>query len=62
MLSKLKYIVILTDLFCSVVKSGTSHFHSFFPRKWFLAAVDFWYNNYGLCLASQAQAQNDNPV
>ena len=41
MMSKSKYIVILTGLFfCSVVASGTSHFCSFFFRKYF-GKVDF---------------------
>ena len=30
-MSKPKYIVILTCHFCSVVASGTSHFNSFYP-------------------------------
>ena len=34
-LSKAKSIVFLVGLFCSVVASGTSHFFSFFSRKWF---------------------------
>ena len=40
MMSKPKYIVILTGLFCSEVASGTSHFYSFFPVN-VLARVDF---------------------
>ena len=35
MMSKPKYIVILTGLFCSVVAGSTSHFYSFFFRKYF---------------------------
>ena len=31
MMSKPKYIVIFTGLFCSVVASSSSHFYSFFP-------------------------------
>ena len=58
-LFKPKYIVILTGLFCSIV------------AKWYFAfllvlsvnasaGVDFWHDKLGLCLASQAQAKNDN--
>ena len=35
MMSKPKYTVILTGLFCSVVADGTSHFYSIFSRKYF---------------------------
>ena len=35
MMSKPKYIVILTGLFCSVVAGGTLHFYSVFFRKYF---------------------------
>ena len=43
MLSKPKYVVILTGLSCSVVAGGTSHFYSFFSVN---------------VLASQAQAKD----
>ena len=39
MMSKPKYIVILTGLFCSVVAGSTSHFYSFFSVN-ILARVD----------------------
>ena len=54
-MSKPKYIVILTGLFCSVVAGGTSHFYSFFSVN-ILARVDFlvWHH---LPLAWQAKAR-----
>ena len=47
-LSKLKCIVNLTDIFCSVVASGTSHFYSFFFSYMVLTGVDLWYDIIGL--------------
>ena len=47
MMSKPKYIFILTSLFCSVVARGTSHFYSCFSVNG-LARVAFWYDNLGL--------------
>ena len=41
MMSKPKYIVILTGLFCSVMAGGTLHFYSFYPVN-VLARADFF--------------------
>ena len=57
MMSKPKYIVILTCLFCSVVASGTSHFYSFLFFINILARVDFWYDNLGLWLGKPSPGQ-----
>ena len=56
MMSKPKYIVILTGLFCSVVASGASHFYPFFPVN-ILARVDFWYDNIDLWLGKPSPGQ-----
>ena len=58
MMSKPKYIVIFTGLFCSVVASGTSPFYSFFSVN-VLAWVDFWFDNLGRWLGKQVQAKNE---
>ena len=47
MMSKPKYIVILTGLFCSVVAGVLRTFTSFFSVN-VLAGLIFWYDNYGL--------------
>ena len=57
MMSKPKYIVILTGLFCSVVASDSLHFYSFFSVN-VLARVDFGMTTKAFGLASQAQAKN----
>ena len=58
MMSKPKYIVILTGLFfCSTVAGGTSHIYSFFPKNF--ASVDFLYDNIGLWLGKPIPGQND---
>ena len=58
MMSKPKYIVILTGLFLSVVAGGTSHFYSFFSVN-ILARVDFFcMTTLAFGLASQTQANN----
>ena len=46
-LPKPKCIIVSTDIFCSVVSRGTSHFYSFFSSM-VLAGVNIWYDNYGL--------------
>ena len=57
MMSKPKYVVILTGLFCSVVAGGTSYFYSLFVN--ILARADFFGMTTLACgLASQAQARN----
>ena len=56
MMSKDKYIVILTGCFCSVVASVFSHFYSFFPVN-VMARVDFWYDNLGLSLGKPSPGQ-----
>ena len=56
MMSKPKYIVILTGLFCSVVASSTSHFYSVFSVN-ILARGDFWYDNLGLWLGKPSPCQ-----
>ena len=56
MMSKPKYIVILTGLFCSVVAGGTSSFYSFFP-KIFWQGLIFWYDNISLWLGKPSLGQ-----
>ena len=58
MMSKPKYIVILTGLFCRVVASGTSHFYSFFPYIFWQGLI-FDMTIWAFDLASQDQAKNE---
>ena len=58
MMSKPKYIIILTGLFCSVVTGVTSHFYSFF-RKYFGKVWFFGMTTLAFGLASQAHAKNE---
>ena len=58
MMSKPKYIVILTGLFCSIVAGGTSHFYLFFFRYYFGKVDFFGMTTLAFSLASQVQAKN----
>ena len=57
MMSKPKYIVILTGLFCSVVAGGTSHFYLFFSVTILGQGLIFWYDNIGLWLGKPSPGQ-----
>ena len=57
MMTKPKYII-LTGLFCSVVAGGTSHFYSFFFRKYFWQGLFFGMTTLAFGLENQAQAKN----
>ena len=58
MMSKRKYIVVLTGLCCSVVEGGTLHFCSFFLCKYFGKGWFFGMTTSAFGLASQAQAKH----
>ena len=57
MMSKPKYIVILTGLFCIIVAGGTSHFYLFFFPLLIWQGLIFLYDNIGLSLGKPSPGQ-----